>query len=38
VPKVAARMYKDGITMEEIRKKSMLPKEFIEMVIENIKK
>lgn len=36
--KVVARMYKDGMIIEEIEKKSMMPKEFIEMVIETIKK
>ena len=30
---VVARMYQDGMNIEEIEKKSMMPKEFIEIVI-----
>ena len=35
---IVARMYQNGMSIEEIGKKSMMTKEFIEMVIENIKK
>jgi catechol 2,3-dioxygenase-like lactoylglutathione lyase family enzyme len=35
---VVARMYQNGMDTKEIQKKSMMSKEFIEMVIESIKK
>lgn len=35
---VVARMHHNGISVEEINKKSMMPKEFIGMVIKDIKK
>ena len=35
---VVARMYQNGMNIEEIEEKSMMPKEFIEMAIKDIKK
>ena len=35
---VVARMHQNGMNIEEIEEKSMMPKEFIEMAIKNIKK
>jgi len=35
---VVARMYQNGMNIEKIEKKSMMPKEFIEMALKNIKK
>jgi catechol 2,3-dioxygenase-like lactoylglutathione lyase family enzyme len=35
---VVVRMYQNGMNINEIEKKSMMPKEFIEMAIKNIRK